>query len=719
MALCSCLLSDAWDAVATRRLTSGVAPVFAGNASDASTAVACTRTVLNCSAAAQQRQLAAHGRPLAIPLDPTNPIESQFVSCASASAVVGDQQQEAVVVFSGARCPLWRPTATGCFWNATAASFQGGSCVAAPALDCVCSGTGLADFRALPAAESGAAAATAVTISRLTPVPPRTAWASTWAVAAVVIAISAALPASTGVLRALERRARTRALRELTRALGAASCGFRQLTTGDWLHAVPAPNVTAFGGTVSGELVNIAAACSLPLIRLRLAIPEEILAPGDLLRVAGFTCPATAKNVASGSLFSMPRRAPSGSRSRKVPRSRIEMVIGAVQVMEQQDRVRQQRKEARAAAEKRRRAEAAQRRANNLPRRDSSGSTLLESHAVAPDRDTSLFSHPSDASASGRAGAQSLFKSKKAASVPPISELLGLSTVPDGSLLSPPPDVEEDLLLVTAAAGGRAATPTGGGDHGSGGRFAPREDMMTSGAWREDSLGDDEDDSDDGEAEEQEANALGLTAQNTALLCGEAELTDSQWMAGTALATAALYRGQLLPASELALRQMRLAQVFSLVTTCVNSFVPCACTELALVCVVIFCFMDHAMTLCHPPCCLAGPSAATTLITWSHFSAPPSTALCTAPAGSTPRASCASLSSPTRSGPSRPPRASRWLCRRWMARRRSPLSRGRGGAGWCRRGFPLAGRRRWRTWESTNHVAVRRARSQGALLPLP
>lgn len=547
----------------------------------------CTRTVLNCSAAAQQRQLAAYGRPLVIPLDPSNPLGSPVVSCAApataaaAGAAAQQPQQQLVVVFHGAHCPLWRPTASGCFWNATAASFEGAGCVAAPALDCVCSGSGLSDFRALTTGAAAAGAPAAASISQLPAVPPRSAWASTWAVAAVVIALTAAAPLAAGALGALERRARTRALRELTRALGAASCGFRQLTSGDWCYSVQPPSITGGGSMVAGELVNIAAACSLPLIRLRLAIPEELLAPGDLLRVAGFTCAACPKNVATGSLFAPPRRVPSGSfRNRRPPRSRIEMVIGAVRSMEQaerlKERARKQREEARAAAEARRKAAP--------PRRDSSGRTALDSALSFPrgDDGSHYRRHGQDGSSGGGQhrygrpapliGVLPSAPRKARTAADPTAASGGTAGAPP--MLPSPPDVEEELLLVTPA-----ATMSGGvGVGGEPGVAAEKRSPRRGGSRRlaapdaGGAGGESDDDAESGEDAREVVDQDDLAYVQpvcTELLGGEAGLSDSPWLVGTALATAALYRGRLLPTSELALRQMRLAEVFAAVTTCV------------------------------------------------------------------------------------------------------------------------------------------------------
>lgn len=81
--------------------------------------VNCSRVVLNCSAAAQAERLAkSDGRPLVVFLDPTRPLSAPAVQCGEPEgASGGGGGLDMLVVYSGPRCPLWRPdNAFGCFW---------------------------------------------------------------------------------------------------------------------------------------------------------------------------------------------------------------------------------------------------------------------------------------------------------------------------------------------------------------------------------------------------------------------------------------------------------------------------------------------------------------------------------------------------------------------------------------------------------------------------
>lgn len=85
--------------------------------------VACTRTVLDCTAEGQLRQLAEHGRPAAIFLDPVRPLEAPVVQCGAPGAAAGESAEgslDYLIVFAGSMCPLWRPdNERMCSWNAS------------------------------------------------------------------------------------------------------------------------------------------------------------------------------------------------------------------------------------------------------------------------------------------------------------------------------------------------------------------------------------------------------------------------------------------------------------------------------------------------------------------------------------------------------------------------------------------------------------------------
>lgn len=122
--------SDEW--MTRRALVAG--PLVDGNGT-------CFIDVLDCTPEGRRRYLGAHGKPRAIYLSVFAPFTAPIIRCPAEgeSAKDGAAPPEALVVYHGSDCELWKPdNAFKCYWNATVQSFQGPGCLRETQLDCAC-----------------------------------------------------------------------------------------------------------------------------------------------------------------------------------------------------------------------------------------------------------------------------------------------------------------------------------------------------------------------------------------------------------------------------------------------------------------------------------------------------------------------------------------------------------------------------------------------------
>jgi len=222
-------------------------------------------------------------------LNPDNVTDGPLVQCAD-----GDGDTPLLRVYWGANCLLWQPKALGCAWDAAAQAFTGGDCVAAgDATQCAC--RHLTDFVA-------AAARTHDGSSGLLERPPRAALSSLLAaLAALLGALFAAMHAGAAAGWARQRRAEARLLARLRTA----SLGFRHLPNGGWCWTFvqEAPGAGweegGKGEPPLGSLLRFSRLLGLPMVRLRAAIPEELI-PGDAAAAAGGSAGLSARAFLAG-----------------------------------------------------------------------------------------------------------------------------------------------------------------------------------------------------------------------------------------------------------------------------------------------------------------------------------------------------------------------------------------------------------------------------------
>ena len=225
----------------------------------------CTATILDCPEV---------GDAGIAYLNPDNPLKFPAVVCPNVSTdqavglggVYTSQGPPALLVFSGAACELWKTdNAARCWWNATSQLFTGPGCVAANKTSCLC--THLTSFSAFSAPPSVNVASQ----KQMTSLNPVEAFTKATVFAIVTAVLFTALHLSAFLSAVTDRRWRNRLRAKLfSDAFGFVSGSKQQ---GAWLWTLSLSTHKVTGGSA----LRFAAAVGIPLVRLQLAIPEELL----------------------------------------------------------------------------------------------------------------------------------------------------------------------------------------------------------------------------------------------------------------------------------------------------------------------------------------------------------------------------------------------------------------------------------------------------------
>ena len=241
----------------------------------------CRRTMLDCTSASAG-SLTAY-------LNPSNPLASipqwgpTRVQCPQAgSTPVGlggtlSSSARVLLVYWGSTCQLWQANNTArCFWNATGQSFQGPGCVPSTApSQCLCSH--LTDFSVLTFPNIPVA-----TPTQLLAVSPKDIVTKLRFLFFLIFGLFIGM--HIGCLAGLGVDIRRK--RVVLATLTSPDLGFTALPNGVWTWAVLQDPLTDALGPVTGSAVRLARLVGMPYVRLRCAIPEELL-PGELAHVVG------------------------------------------------------------------------------------------------------------------------------------------------------------------------------------------------------------------------------------------------------------------------------------------------------------------------------------------------------------------------------------------------------------------------------------------------
>ena len=224
---------------------------------DCSSDAPCTGAVWgrNCSVQPNQRQ----------PLGAAN----AAISCPATGAPV-------LRVMYGVLCSVWQNNTLGCWWNNTKQSFIGPGCVSTPGpTQCMC--RHLTDF-----APARAPSLSTVSTSELLGLSPGDIITKLRLLFVVVITLFGImlLGAAGGYARDLHHQ------KQLLVKLMDERFGFAEQKDGTWTWSLRQEPLLQPVGAPSGTAVNITEVFSIPFIRLRTALPEELL-PGSLPQALG------------------------------------------------------------------------------------------------------------------------------------------------------------------------------------------------------------------------------------------------------------------------------------------------------------------------------------------------------------------------------------------------------------------------------------------------
>ena len=236
----------------------------------------CQTAVLDCAAA---------GTAGVFFLNPDDPFAAPAVRCPSLDApVVGRGGTLALAapplfILYGARCALWNSSNTiACYWNATLQAFQGAGCAASTSQSqCLCSH--LTDFSTLTFPTIAVA-----TPAQMLAITPGDLITKLRFFLALIVGLFGAMHLGAAIGYVMDRRSRARVLAELT----SPDLGFVMLSSGVWTWSVFQDPLRDSFGAVTGPAVRLAQLVGVPYVRLRCAIPEELLA-GDIVHVVGRT----------------------------------------------------------------------------------------------------------------------------------------------------------------------------------------------------------------------------------------------------------------------------------------------------------------------------------------------------------------------------------------------------------------------------------------------
>ena len=169
-----------------------------------------------------------------------------------------------------------------CWWNASAQVFNGPGCVAANETNCLC--THLTTYSAFSAPSVNVASQ-----HQMLSVSPADILSKAKVFVIVIVVLFFALHFSAASSALADRRWRAHLRAQLfSEAFGFLSDGSKQHEAGVWRWQLNLSKDKATG-TTRGPALRFAAALGIPLVRLRLSIPEELL---DLSQVSGEEPPA-------------------------------------------------------------------------------------------------------------------------------------------------------------------------------------------------------------------------------------------------------------------------------------------------------------------------------------------------------------------------------------------------------------------------------------------
>jgi hypothetical protein len=240
--------------VAGFNATSDTDMMRAWDITNSTLAVGCSFMLLDC---------AAVPAPSPVYPDPRAPLQFPAVACPA-----NVTQPPVLRVYYGASCGLWRPdNGAGCYWDNALQAFRGDACVrSAEPTQCAC--RHLTDFAAarVPTIQT-------CSLNDLVDLKPGDIVTKLKFLFGVVVSLFGFMNAGAAVAffqDAAQRRATLAALQR-------PEAGFREMPGGVWLWSCEQAPLDAAVAAPRGSVVELAAQLGLPYVRLRAALPEELV----------------------------------------------------------------------------------------------------------------------------------------------------------------------------------------------------------------------------------------------------------------------------------------------------------------------------------------------------------------------------------------------------------------------------------------------------------
>jgi len=228
----------------------------------------CCSFLLNCSDPAHAN--------VTVPLDPYRPLSQPVVRCSDLSAPSVFSGTYALRLFTGSDCALWNPNNTyGCYWDATKQTFAGDGCVSQGPTRCMC--RHLTDF-----ASARKPTIKTASLSDMTALSPGDLITKLKFLFITVMVLFGGMCGGAVIGAVLDRNERKSLLYRLQQP----ECGFRVGPGGSWLWRLEQDPLDGELAKPHGTAVRLAAVFGMPFMRLRLALPEEML-PGAIGEALG------------------------------------------------------------------------------------------------------------------------------------------------------------------------------------------------------------------------------------------------------------------------------------------------------------------------------------------------------------------------------------------------------------------------------------------------
>lgn len=216
----------------------------------------CTRTILDCPRDTGKK----------VYLDPFRPLSIPAVQCAPGRSLK-------MLVFNGTGCKIWNPERTPCYWNATAQGFSG-NCGNRANLQCAC--THLTDFQGGTGIKLQVAS-----LQQMLSLSADDIFVKQRMFAGIVFGLFGLMLLAAGALFPVDLRVRQAALANLKKR----DFGFRSFG-GAWTWSLSQSGLGDAVDRAGGTAVNVAGIIGIPFVRLRAAIPEELM-PGSMALALG------------------------------------------------------------------------------------------------------------------------------------------------------------------------------------------------------------------------------------------------------------------------------------------------------------------------------------------------------------------------------------------------------------------------------------------------